>query len=221
VAEALSALRADGVQPTDAEIAWLARLRWPCDHPCDGSIPWVMGAPIVYGGVTFSPLHRLAESWLYRAYQVAIDGGDDRVWLYLYAHAHSGIGDVSLRGLMTSEAIIAAVDAWSKAQAIHAGQVNEICQRLMALDGHRNLVPDVGREADDADERDGAEDFAATMMRLFPGTTAEYWMVGIPAGAARNLLLAQESGPWAESGKRKAALENYQRAVRWVRLSHG
>ncbi len=77
LAEVLMIFRESDVCPTDEEIVWLAELRRPCGHPSDGSVPWVMGAPLSFSGVKWYPMHRLAESWFVRS--MAILAGDANV----------------------------------------------------------------------------------------------------------------------------------------------
>ena len=44
--DALAALRAEGLTPTDAEVGWLCALRHDCDTPERGRVRDVLGGPL-------------------------------------------------------------------------------------------------------------------------------------------------------------------------------
>ena len=223
LAKALAALREGGVNPTDAEIVWLGRLRHKCDNPDDGSIPWVMGAPIEYGGVAFYPVHRLAESWFLRAFKL-FDGDDEmQIAAFLFAHAHSGIGDTTVRKYVTAGAIRDTLVEWWDELPIHGEQVPVLCEALRKLDGEGESVPD-------ADEKTECAHIACTssvptsiaaLCKAFPGVSPEYWLTDISSADSMEMLVSVGSGgSWAESYERRTAVANWLKAVKWVWRNH-
>lgn len=218
---ALDAFRAGGVSPTDEEIVWLAMLRNKCDKVSDGSIPWVMGAPVSYGGVDWYSLHRLAESWWLRSFKLLAGNQRDQVLVYIFAHAHSKPGDTTLRGLMGSQQISEAVNAWADDLAIHDDQLDELCDRLGVLDGNSENIPDpAAKPEESSDCVDAPQTFAGIMCKAFPGVSPEYWLTGIAANDARIMLCDASSENFAESAQRTEAIQNFLKAVKWVWLNH-
>ena len=67
VARVLEALRADGINPTDAQVAWLVRLRDRCERPTFDGLPPLLGGAIEIAGAQFWPLHLRATRWLVMA----------------------------------------------------------------------------------------------------------------------------------------------------------
>jgi len=225
LAATLDAFRAEGVELPAQAIVWLATIRARCDGRGDGGVPWVMGAPIVYGGVSFWPLHLLAESWWLRAVDLVSDSPADGVAVYLYAHAHSAPGDASLRMLMDPAAIRRTATEWRDTLPIHAGQVEELCKRIGLLDGDASGVPeprDKTKGEPAQPRRNAALGFVAILSKAFPGLSPEYWLTGISAHDARAMLAeASSGGEWATSSERTAAQKDYLRAVRWLWLEQG
>lgn len=216
--ETLEAFKAAGVTLSAAEIVWLADLRRPCDSPADGSVPWVMGAPLAYAGVRWYPLHRLAESWWLRANDLMDGSQTDQIAAYLYAHAHSAVGDTSLRDCMSEEAIRDRVRNWFDMLGIHGGQIDALCDRLRVLDGEENSVPDPDEngvsEATSGGNSSAA--FLAVMCKAFPGIAPEYWMTGCSAAEARAMLdgVSDDDSGFAKSERRTNAIRNYLKAVK-------
>ena len=220
----LDAFDVEGIQPTPAEIVWLSRLRLKCDRRSDGSVPWIIGAPLPYGGELFYPLHRLAESWFVRSNELLSEVKDDQIKVYLYAHAKSAPGDVSLRSLMLAEDIRAAIRIWFDGLAIHENQISELCDRLRELDGETESVSDPYAKPkwQEPSQPDNMPEFVSMMCSAFPGVTPEYWLTEISSEASRKMFAgATHDGPWATHPERTAAIENYLRAVKWVWKNHG
>jgi hypothetical protein len=221
LAEALATFRRCGINPTDAEIAWLAIVRRDCDRMRDGTIPWVSGAPLDYAGVAWYPLHRLAGVWYARAYALLEGDTSAQVAALLYAHAHSGPGDASLRKLVTEAQIRGVVLPWLDALPIHAEQIGELCDQLRALEDRRVSVPD--EKADDAEmPADGHTRQTAVLMQAYPGLPAEYWDTGLSAHEVDVMLeLAIERASGERTPRAYAkAVQSWLRAVRWVWIAH-
>ena len=223
LAATLDAFESEGIQPTAKEIVALADLRRKCDGKNDGSVPWIMGAPLDYAGVTWWPLHRLAESWWLRANELLAGNIEDQVYVYLYAHAFSAAGDRSLRMLTGTDSIRQAVRAWYNDLALHEDQVIELTNRLRELDGDTDNVPDPDAKPVIISEprTDDGTGFVATMCKAFPGVSPEYWNTEIAAKDARSMLdVASEGGDFATSSDRSEAIGNYLKAVKWIRKAH-
>jgi hypothetical protein len=223
LAVALKALRDGGVEPTDAEIVWLGKLRHKADNPCDGSVPWVMGAPVEYGGMRWYPMHRLAESWFLRAFKL-LDGNDVlQIAAFLFAHAYSGAGDKTVREYMTDEAIREKLDEWRNDLPVHDDQVAALCDTLRDLDGQQDSVPDVRDDSEDGEEVEAVNTAhsIASFCKAFPGVSPEFWLTDISSADSMQMLSAVGSdGGWAESPIRREAVANWLRAVKWVWRNH-
>lgn len=211
----LAELRADGIQPTDAEIGWLIKLRERCDRTRVDDVP--PGWPITVAGVTFWPRHRLATTWWLAAHR-ALDGRPHlQVMAFIYAHTQSRPGDVSLRDMAGDPAAILA--AWGDALPISDAALPALCERLRAMDGNGDAVPALKQRDDEPAAGEAA--FLAGMAKLFPGTPVDYWRSGISEREATELAAAATSrGDWADSAERGAAITNYMRAVAWIRARH-
>ena len=223
VQETLDAFRADGIELTHAEVAWLVEIRKSCDRPSDGSIPWVMGAPVKYGGEVFWPLHELADSWWTRAHKLVEFDSLGKVACFLFAHTRSAPGDTSLRMLTGTEEIREAVLSWYEQSAIHRGQILEIQQRLMRLDGIEDSVEDPDakpREQTDTATRSSTR-FVSAMCKAYPGVTPEYWLTEISASDAHRMMEdACSDGVFATSPERTKAITSYLRAVKTLWRNH-
>ena len=219
----LAALRADGISPSDAEVVWLARLRWVCDHPEDGSIPWVSGAPVQYGGAIFWPMHRLGELWFIRAHRL-LEGMDKlQVAAYMFAHVNSAPGDRTLLYITSDADVVREVSEWFDMLALHDDQIIVLTDRLRQLDGQAD-VETVSNGTDDAPAiTDSITAGTAGLCKAFPGTTPDYWMSGVSAAEARGMMesVATHNGCFANSPRRTRAVSNYLNAVKQVRLNHG
>lgn len=220
---ALEAFRAGGVSLTDEEIVWLASLRQKCDKESDGSVPWVVGAPLSFCGVEWYSLHKLAETWWLRAFSLLAGNDSDQVAVFMFAHAHSKPGDDTLRGLMDVGSIKDAVRVWSDKLPIHEAQLNELCDRLTELDGGVDTVPDPedrDKDKDPAPLVDDSCQFSATMCKAFPGVSPEYWLTGISANDARDMLLDVADENFATSTDRTEAIKNFLKAIKWIWVKH-
>jgi hypothetical protein len=213
----------DGSVPlSHEEVVWLAELRRPCDNPSDGSVPWVMGAPLEYGGIRWYPNHRLADGWFLRAYALMDGDPQARLVAYLYAHAHSAPGDVSLRELTTVESMERVLSEWFDALPIQDAQLEPLCVKLRELDGETKQVPDHASKYGDADvvPDDPCASFASAMCHAFPGTTPEYWLTEISTADAKRILTGASTGGFAESDDRRESIANYLKAVKWIWKRH-
>lgn len=211
----LAALRADGINPTDAEVVWLARLRWPCDHPRHG-VKELVGAPVEIGGDTFWPLHRLAEYWFVAAGEILGDEGTRKTDAYLFAHTRSAPGDRSLLLITGEDAIAQTVHDWRAGLALHDENVPDLVRLLRHIDGYADEAA-----PRPATEEPGELDGIGTLCKMFPGTTPDYWRSGISIAETEALFESTSKQAWAESSKRTAAIENYLLAVKQVRANHG
>jgi len=225
LARALAAFREAGVELTAAEIVWLALLRRPCDHPIDGSLPWLIGAPFNYAGVTWYPTHQLAELWFIRVKKLLTESDSPdlaHTTAFLFAHAHSAPGDVTVRSLNTLEEIEGRCMEWFNGLPLHVGQVLPLVNRLRELDRNTTSVPD-GSDSDHSDEvLTNQSSGVAVMMKAFPGTTPEFWLTEVAACDARAYVHAvgEQSKDFATSEGRRKAIENYLKAIKWVWSNH-
>ena len=211
----LAALRADGIQPTDAEIGWLIKLRERCDRTRVDDVP--PGWPITAGGVTFWPRHRLATTWWLAAHKALAGRSHLQVMAFLYAHAKSRPGDVSVRDMAGDPAAV--LGAWGDGLALTDDAIRDLCDRLRELDGVGDSVPPI-KPKDDVPQS-GEAAFLAGMAKIFPGTPVEYWRSGISEREACELAAAATSrGDWADSAERSNAITNYMRAIAWIRARH-
>jgi hypothetical protein len=224
VAATLAALRADGIQPADAEIAWLVELRWRCDRPDfrEGIAP-PRGFPLIIEtmpDVEFWPLHALAETWFRMAGEIVPDLRTD---VYLYAHTRAGPGDTSLAALQVEAAIRETLGAWRGGLPLHAENEPALVRLCRLIDGY--VQPDVLAPGQAAPQEEDAGDVDARCVRMLceamPGTTPTYWRTEISVAEMDALMRARNREPWAESAKRGAAIENYLNDVRWIRHARG
>jgi len=216
VARTLEALRADGIQPTDAEIAWLVLLRTDCDKPCVDGIGPQLGASLTVLGETWWPLHERATSWMLRAGALCPELRTD---CFLFAHIYSAPGDRRLDLWQGPEAIRAEVSAWRLALPLHEENTGELVRLLRVLDGDATAA-NVPREHTPATPYADLGGIGM-LCRLFPGTTPEYWRSGISRAEIDGLLARQETGPWATAQRRSDAIGDYLRAVKLIRCNHG
>jgi len=218
LAEAIAALEADGIALTPAEVAWLARLRWPCDNPEDGSIQWVAGAPVVCCGVTFWPLTMRATAFWARACQLFGADSETAMQAYLMAHVYSEPGDRTLMPLSTEDEIATACDYFEASLPIPEAQLGQLYRRLIELGGGSLDDPGCEESGEDVPSVD-LPSFAAAMCRAFPGTTPDYWLDGISKqeAAAMESRAVGESGEWATGRRRTNAMRAFMRAVKAIR----
>ena len=221
---ALEAFRADGISPTDEEIIWLASLRHKCDRMTDGSVPWMIGAPLSFCGIDFYSLHRLAESWWLRCFHLLDGNPRDQVLVYIFAHVHSKPGDITLRGLMNVDIIRDVINDWANDQAMHDEQIDKLCERLSEMDGNAESIPDPDDAYDKSVDSDGYQDhsisFVSIMCKAFPGISPEFWLSEITVKDARKMLADGCSENFADSEERTEAIRNFLKAVKWVWHNH-
>jgi len=217
VADAIDALRADGVTLMDADVVWLAQLRAACDSPEAGRVRTVMGAPLQYAGATWWPLHRLADEWWRAAYEQLADFPDLRTDAYLMAHQFSAPGDASLLQ-WCGDVLPHAVIEWRVRVALHEEQVLPLIQTLKRMDGYADAAP-----VPDADESKPIDPAIRTqgliaLCKAFPGTTPEYWQTHAPLPLVDEIQSAYASREgWADSVARTDAIKRWLTAVRWLR----
>jgi hypothetical protein len=216
LAAAIEALRSDGINPTDAEVVWLARLRWPCDHPAGGGLPDLAGAPVNVCGESFWPLHRLAERWFVRAGEMLGEDGNWRTDCYLFAHTRSAPGDRSLLLVNSEDEIRATVADWRLSLPLHDENIADLVRLLRHVDGYVDEAPRTDEKREPVGELDGI----AQLCRMFQGTTPDYWRAGISIAETEALLESANSESWAVSDKRTEAIESFLRGVKWVRENH-
>jgi len=223
VAATVEALRADGITITDAELAWLVEMRWRCDRPDfrEGVHP-PRGFPLIIDtlpGVELWPLHALAETWFRMAGEIVADIQTD---VYLYAHTRSAPGDNGLATLQTDAAIRETVGAWRCGLPLHADNEASLVRLCRLIDGY--VAPDVQAPDQVTESMDSQEDTESRCVRMLcealPGTTPTYWRTEISVSEMEALMRARKPEPWAESPRRKSAIENYLNAVRWIRQAH-
>jgi len=225
LAEVLRAFRDAGVEPTSEEIVWLADLRRACDKPCDGSIPWLCGAPVEWCGVKWYAMHRLAEGWFLRAMALTGDDNHTQTAIYLYAHAFSAPGDRSLINISTIADIEREVMPWYDALPMpdDADQITALCERLTEIDGGVASVPDPDRSETETESEDNSTRFVALACKAFPGVSPDYWLTDMPSHAIREMISsmsATEGDGWATSERRTSAIANWLKAVKWVWRNH-
>ena len=222
VAMTIEALAADGITPTPAEIAWLAKLREPCDNiSTGGDLPPIPGSPIEIAGETWWPLHARASSWYRRTYFLFGDEETEwRLWVYMYAHTRSAPGDSSLLLLTARNTIKDVVGQWRAELPLHEEHEIALHRFLRRLDGDVQAVPPVDQPAIQPPPPT-PWDGIAQLCRLFPGTTPEYWWAGISERDTDELLRASDRNDWATSRTRLQHIDNYLTAVRWIRRTHG
>jgi len=224
LAETLCAFREAGVEPTDSEIVWLAILRRPCDHPIDGSLPWLIGAPFNYAGIAWYPIHHLAELWFIRVKKLLNESDAPDVAhmaAFMFAHAHSVPGDVTVRTIGTLPEIVNTCTEWLNSLPIHAGQFLPLINRLRELDKNTATIPDGTEDRSDevlASQHSGV----AIMTKAFPGTTPEFWLTGVASSDAREYVSAVSDGggKFATSTTRTSAQTDYLKAVKVVWENH-
>jgi hypothetical protein len=218
---ALEAFRAAGVQPSDEEIIWLAQLRQKCDRPSDGSLAWPMGAPLKAAGENWWQMHRSAEIWFDRAFKAFEGSQRGQVLAFMFAHAHSAPGDKTVLDLMAAPDARAAVTAWGDRLALHDNGFDALCDRLAALDGDGDSVPDPAKKDDDSGaQQDTVATWAAMMCKAFPGARPDYWLTEIGASDARAMLAGVGSEDFAESFERTEAIRNFLKAIKWIWKNH-
>jgi len=224
LAETLHAFREAGVEVTAEEIVWLAVLRRPCDNPIDGSLPWLIGAPFNYAGIAWYPIHHLAELWFIRAKKL-LNGSDApdtaHMAAFLFAHAHSAPGDVTVRTMQTLPEIVARCTEWFDGLPLHVGQILPLINRLRELDRNTSSVSDGTADMSDqvlASQPAGV----AIMMKAFPGTTPEFWLTGCAAADAREYVQSVSDGgsDFSTSATRTSAQTDYLKAVKAVWGNH-
>jgi hypothetical protein len=218
----LAAFAEAGITPTFREAGWLVKLREPCDNPESGALPWQCGAPFEYAGVEWYPLHNLASTWMMMM-EVHLKQAKSRVLVYaacfLFAHAHSAVGDGSLRKWWVPAKAQREAVRWFRDLPMHIGQTAGLMDRLRELDSYAPAVPDPNGKAQAASGVDMRRAIGV-MMKAFPGTSAEFWWTGCSTADATAYMGCQSGGVFATSPARNAAIENYLKAVRWVWRLH-
>jgi len=216
LAEALASLRADGITPTDAEIVWLARLRWACDHQRSFDADGIVGSSVDMFGQRFYPLHRLAEHWFVSACELNDDAAFHTA-VYMFAHVFSAPGDRTLLTLSDEKSVKEVVWAWRNSLPIHDENEGEFVRLLRMIDRY---TEDISTDTDKADERINPFSGVASLCRMFPGTTPDYWQTGMSTGEIALLLDADKTSQWATSSDRTRAIAAFLSAVKYIRQQH-
>jgi hypothetical protein len=225
VAATLDALRADGIECTPDELAWLVELRWRCDRPDfrEGIAP-PRGFPLIIEtmpDVELWPLHALAETWFRMAGTITEDLRTD---VYLFAHTRSQPGDVSLASLQTADAIREAVGAWRCGLPLHDENEAALVRLCRLIDGYTQpdvLAPGQDEPKDEASPEDMDSRCIRMLCESMPGTTPTYWRSEISVAEMDALMRARRPEAWAEAPRRKDSIANYLNAVKWIRHAHG
>jgi hypothetical protein len=213
LAAALAAMREAGVNPTDAELAWLSRLAWLIEYGhTEQAQVGVLGAPAIIEGCTWWPMHRLARRWFIRWHSECT--GESGVYLFLFAHAHSRPGDATCLYLADAATVTAMLASWSETLPIHDEAIAALVDRLRDLDGDRDSVPPLKPTAGTVNEATAC----GRAMKVFPGTTLDFWQYGVscPDGDA---MLAASGETTAD--RYADACTAFRRAVAWVYRAHG
>ena len=58
------------------------------------------------------------------------------------------------------------------------------------------------------------------MCKAFPGVSPEYWLTGISANDARDMLLDVADENFATSTDRTEAIKNFLKAIKWIWVKH-
>jgi hypothetical protein len=218
VRETLAALRTEGIAPTDDDIGALVLLRRQCNLPLLEILAPPLGSSITAAGATWWPLHARARRWM--LYAAELCGEEWRTDILLFAHTRSAPGDRSLDLMQDKGGIIAEVSEWRTELPLHDDNVEDLLRALRTLDGDYDIT--VPRLPEDKQQERPASELAGVNMlcQIFYGTTPEYWRSGISDAEIDELMRARDSGQWANSETRKRAIENYLRAVKWMRRCH-
>lgn len=217
VQDAIDALRADGVTLTDADVVWLSRLRAACDAPEPRRVRVMMSAPLQYAGVTWWPLHRLADEWWRAAYVQLEHFPDLRTDAFLMAHQFSAPGDSTLLQ-WTGDMVPHALVEWRVRIPLHDDQVLPLIQTLKEMDGLSDVVPcPSDGNPTDMDHARSTTGIMA-LCRAFPGTTPDYWDTHATLSMIDDVqsAFASKEG-WANSDERTESIKRWLSAVRWLR----
>jgi len=214
-----------GVPPTLAEVVWLAEL-CRAAHTPPGRESWVdTSAPLRFAGVSFWPLHMLAQGWFVRWFAAFEGQPDMQAGVYLFAHTRSKPGDTSLRDLGDMDAVAVAVGDWMRELPVPEADLPELTERLRRMGASDEVPPPPKQSAAGAagDDAAGAtpEERAAMLCAQFQGTTPEYWLTGCSERAAMMMAAARIAGEnadgcWANSPERARRMASYMNAVKWV-----
>jgi hypothetical protein len=218
--ESLALLRSLGVTLTDADIVWLAELRRQADTPPGRANLSSAASPIEICGVKLWPMHLLAECW--SSDWVHEFEGDPFLQgcIYLFACAKSGPMDTTLAGIATYDAVKKAVVEWISSTTIMRKDIPKVidaCCKLMETD-FANTVDNPDKMQTVANAPKTTEERAAALCKTFPGTTPDYWLVGVSTSCALKMAIevskSGDSSEWAQSPLRIKRVASYLAAVK-------
>jgi hypothetical protein len=218
--ESLALIRSLGVTLTDAEIVWLAELRRLADTPPGRANLSSSSSPVEICGVKLWPMHMIAECW--SSDWVREFEGDPFLQncIYLFAFAKSEPMDRTLVSIATYDAVKKAVVEWISSTTIMRKDVPQIidaCCKLMETDFAATVEnPDKVQTVANAPKT--AEERAAALCKMFPGTTPDYWLFGVSTACALKMAIevsrSGESSEWAQSPVRIKRVASYLAAVK-------
>jgi hypothetical protein len=224
--ESLDLLSSMGVEPTVEEIVWLADLRRQADTPPGREPPAPCGTPMVFSGTKFYPLHLLAEHWFAQWYRVFEDDATMQAGVYLVAHVYSAPGDKTLEGVASLQAVADLVDSWLGKQAFRKDDISIIMSSMYSMDNDDpETVEAPNKCSDSRPEYKSLEEKVGLLCKTFPGTTADYWKVGVSKIEATRMASAvsgsESAGAWATSEQRAKLIANYLAAVKCIAFKGG
>jgi hypothetical protein len=220
--QALLAFEEAGIKLSAEEIAWLAVLRHKCDE--EENSEWIEDAPLVVNDVKFYPLHRLAMRWLLHIYpQMKLP--HLQVACYLFAHIHSAPGDETLRNLFQYSNALKAICDWYASASFTNEQMLQIVQRLRVIDCDVEVIPDPDAKnfGETSDVPHATHRITYLLCSCYPGVPPDFWDTRISEKRAMELLrvaLNKKDDEFATSQKRKIAIENWLKALRWIWKLH-
>lgn len=222
LADSLDLIRSCGVDPTDAEIVWLAELRRRCDNPPGRETVQSCSAPIEFCGVKFWPLHLMAEAWFSDWFRAFEDEDLIQCGVYLYAHAQSEPGNKTLRDVASFDQVRRVVLDWLASTPIHKPDFGAIMDACYRMDNGDELTvdnPDLPKAAEQSIPQT-VEEKAANLCRMFEGTTPSYWLTEVSRSEATRMAAAVSieggSTEWHKSPLRAKRIASYLAAVKII-----
>lgn len=222
LADSLDLIRSCGVDPTDAEIVWLAELRRRCDNPPGRETVQSCSAPIEFCGVKFWPLHNKGSSWFSDWFHAFEDEDLIQHGVYLYAHAQSEPGNHHLRDIGSFDQVRRTVLDWLAELPIHKqdfGAIMDACYRMDNGDEITVENPDLPKAAEQCSPQT-LEEKAANLCQMFPGTTPDYWMYDVSMAETTRMAAAVSieggSTEWHKSPLRAKRIASYLAAVKII-----
>jgi hypothetical protein len=221
LSDSLDLIRSCGVEPTDAEIVWLAELRRRCDTPPGRESVSSCSSPVDVYGVRLWPLHLMAEAWFVDWFEAFEDDDLLRSGVYLFAHVHSKPGDRTLMEYGGYDAVKARVTEWLVSLPVPQRDLPKIMEACYALDAGNEIEvenPDKAKQADPIPR--SIEERAAELCKAFPGTTPSYWLADVSKVEIMRMAVVCSAdgatGEWAKSPLRIRRIASYLSAVKII-----